>query len=360
MNLQRQTNFSVSGFRVPIRNTADYSPFGVQLDGRTIQGDFYRQGFNGMEKDDEVKGGGNSYDFGARMYDARVGRWLSVDPLASEFSFESNYCFTSNNPIYFIDGNGEFKIPIHIEITLTALATIRPLNYFLIVNDINKTIEQTLNFETEKALEKIENIGKNTKENFAYGLAYGVSIEADIKGCLDPVNHFDGMNFKQIQNNWKRLDQSINEMKINASFETGVDLGKKLHAVEDFYAHSNYVELYVQYYMDNNKGKIPDFEEIPLFQDAISMDNKFKNILKNKLKTGHMDVGTYVLDKETDIEQTHKDGNVHHDDIAKDNLEMGKEIKGKNGSINTFEAAKSLAIKNVTIYLDKKLSKDGQ
>jgi hypothetical protein len=34
----------------------------------------YRYGFNGMEKDDEVKNGkGNSYDFGARMYDSRLG-----------------------------------------------------------------------------------------------------------------------------------------------------------------------------------------------------------------------------------------------------------------------------------------------
>jgi RHS repeat-associated protein len=41
----------------------------------------YRYGFNGMEKDDEVKGSGNSLDFGSRIYDARTGRWLSVDPV---------------------------------------------------------------------------------------------------------------------------------------------------------------------------------------------------------------------------------------------------------------------------------------
>ena len=36
MNLQKQTYFSVSSSRAPIRNTADYSPFGIQLDGRTL------------------------------------------------------------------------------------------------------------------------------------------------------------------------------------------------------------------------------------------------------------------------------------------------------------------------------------
>ena len=36
MNLQKQSYFSVSSSRAPIRNTADYSPFGIQLDGRTL------------------------------------------------------------------------------------------------------------------------------------------------------------------------------------------------------------------------------------------------------------------------------------------------------------------------------------
>jgi RHS repeat-associated protein len=105
--LDANSNGVVDGFRVPIRNTADYSPFGVQLDGRTIQGDFYRRGFNGMEKDDEVKGGGNSYDFGARMYDSRVGRWLTRDPHASKYPDLSPYNFVANSPLIFIDPDGK-------------------------------------------------------------------------------------------------------------------------------------------------------------------------------------------------------------------------------------------------------------
>ncbi|MEY3200138.1 MAG: hypothetical protein RJA13_2096, partial [Bacteroidota bacterium] len=46
--------------RASIRNISDYSPFGVQLAERTIS-DGYRFGFNSMEKDDEIKGTGNSY-----------------------------------------------------------------------------------------------------------------------------------------------------------------------------------------------------------------------------------------------------------------------------------------------------------
>ncbi len=96
--------------RVPIRNIADYSPFGVQLDGRTISMDSYRYGFNGMEKVDEVKGGGNSYDFGARLYNPRIGRWMSRDPHESKYPAVSGYVFSLNSPLLFKDVDGKDAI----------------------------------------------------------------------------------------------------------------------------------------------------------------------------------------------------------------------------------------------------------
>ena len=67
----------------------------------------YRYGFNGMEKDDEVKGAANSLDFGARIYDPRVGRFLSIDPQFSQFPHQTPYLFAGNKPIMAIDRNGE-------------------------------------------------------------------------------------------------------------------------------------------------------------------------------------------------------------------------------------------------------------
>jgi len=58
-------------------------------------------------KDDELKGSGNSYDFGARIYDPRTGRFLSLDPRMSSFPFMSAYCFAANSPLRFIDVDGE-------------------------------------------------------------------------------------------------------------------------------------------------------------------------------------------------------------------------------------------------------------
>jgi RHS repeat-associated protein len=66
----------------------------------------YRFSFNGKEKDNETYGDGNAYDFGARIYDSRLGRWTSVDPEYSKTSFMTPYHFALNNPIVFIDPDG--------------------------------------------------------------------------------------------------------------------------------------------------------------------------------------------------------------------------------------------------------------
>jgi RHS repeat-associated protein len=59
----------------------------------------YRFGFNGMEKDDEVSGKGNSYAFEYRIHDPRLGRFLSVDPLSGEYPWNSSYAFAENHVI---------------------------------------------------------------------------------------------------------------------------------------------------------------------------------------------------------------------------------------------------------------------
>jgi RHS repeat-associated protein len=64
----------------------------------------YRYTFQGMEADDEVKGEGNSVNFEFRMYDPRLGRWLSIDPVFK--SHESPYAGFANNPIWFGDLDG--------------------------------------------------------------------------------------------------------------------------------------------------------------------------------------------------------------------------------------------------------------
>lgn len=67
----------------------------------------YRFGFNGKEKDDDVKGSGNSYDYGARIYDPRLGRWCSVDPSAKKYPGITPFNYSYNSPVIFHDPDGK-------------------------------------------------------------------------------------------------------------------------------------------------------------------------------------------------------------------------------------------------------------
>jgi RHS repeat-associated protein len=59
----------------------------------------YRYGFNGKENDDEPYGDDNEQDYGMRIYDPRLGRFLSVDPIARQYPELTAYQFASNTPV---------------------------------------------------------------------------------------------------------------------------------------------------------------------------------------------------------------------------------------------------------------------
>ncbi|MBK7181877.1 MAG: hypothetical protein IPH89_02520 [Bacteroidetes bacterium] len=65
----------------------------------------YRYGFGGQEKDDEIKGVGNSYTAEFWQYDTRLGRRWNRDPVIKPW--RSSYDAFDNNPIWKIDPNGD-------------------------------------------------------------------------------------------------------------------------------------------------------------------------------------------------------------------------------------------------------------
>lgn len=93
-------------FEAEVLNFAGYYPFGSPMPGRQFNNGSYRYGFNGKENDNEVKGTGNQQDYGMRIYDPRLGRFLSVDPLTQVYPFYSPYQFAGNKPIKYIDVDG--------------------------------------------------------------------------------------------------------------------------------------------------------------------------------------------------------------------------------------------------------------
>jgi RHS repeat-associated protein len=87
--------------------------FGMLVPNRHGSSNSYRYGFNGKEKDDEVKGEGNWQDYGARMYNPRLGRFPNPDPKFKLYPMLSTYQFASNTPIQAIDLDGKEAFIVH-------------------------------------------------------------------------------------------------------------------------------------------------------------------------------------------------------------------------------------------------------
>ncbi|WP_445722738.1 RHS repeat domain-containing protein [Flavobacterium sp.] len=113
----------------------------MTLPGRTSSSTAYRYGFQGQEKDDELKGEGNSLNYKYRMHDPRVGRFFAVDPLEVKFPWNSPYAFSENRVIDGVELEGlefdnmKIDVGFKINITFTNAVKIKTTLYTAFTND---------------------------------------------------------------------------------------------------------------------------------------------------------------------------------------------------------------------------------
>jgi RHS repeat-associated protein len=137
----------------------------------------YRYGFNGKEKSNEIYGEGNAYNFGARIQDPRLGRWLSTDPLQQKYADLSPYNYCANSPISAKDPDG--KVIIFINGLYTPGTSIgQPLEpYWTSYDGKNNWIKQAQ-----------DRIGDHAQPRFYDGSLGGTAALLLYKGATNKVN----------------------------------------------------------------------------------------------------------------------------------------------------------------------------
>ena len=136
------------------------------MPGRKFNSSEYRYGFNGKEKDDEGEFGSiTNYDYGFRIYNPAVGRFLSVDPLSPNYPELTPYQFASNSPIGGVDLDGlEFLEKDQSLITLTSGGT-----YLKMANVSNPTHFRA---QTAKIVSTKYSIGTTFDTRVSDGFSY--------------------------------------------------------------------------------------------------------------------------------------------------------------------------------------------
>jgi RHS repeat-associated protein len=99
---------TVVSYSAIVVSANDYSAFGAPMPGRSfVSASGYRYGFNGKENDPEAVGTGEgTQDYGFRIYNPSLGRFLSVDPITKKYPELTPYQFASNTPIQAVDLDG--------------------------------------------------------------------------------------------------------------------------------------------------------------------------------------------------------------------------------------------------------------
>jgi RHS repeat-associated protein len=206
--LQVSTNTtSTAYFEAEVQTVQDYYAFGMQMPGRKLSGGC-RYGFNGKENDNEVKGEGNQQDYGMRMYDGRIGKFLSVDPLTKQYPELTPYQFASNSPIFAIDRDGlemfgnnwlfdiwlewKFGDPTGIKTLKTGLEDKAAVQ--LQQNTYHSNVPQPI----ESRLDHINNVQANLK--IAAGtskvIAFNIKTSFDVISTVAPIGEGISVAFK--------------------------------------------------------------------------------------------------------------------------------------------------------------------
>jgi RHS repeat-associated protein len=120
--LEKNTGGNLDWYVADVRTTSDYSAFGAPLVGRSYTSTSYRYGFNGKETDSET----GTQDYGMRIYNPALGKFLSVDPITANYPELTPYQFASNSPIIGVDLDGlELQITIAEQANLDGQAMIK-------------------------------------------------------------------------------------------------------------------------------------------------------------------------------------------------------------------------------------------
>ncbi len=269
----------------PQNTSTNYYPFGSAISSRAFASGGYRFGFNEMERDDEVKGAGNSYTTEFRQYDPRIGKWLSIDPKMMKYPSWSPHSSFFNNPIFFEDPFGDdppkrLSFGVRVDNYMKGNAFLNRANKFARANNID-----------EKDIKTYSNVVIISR------LHFHTTIELDDDGVSHMTGHIDveTIRFEYGGERWaSRISSRINNFmkkdpikagKVNTGVgSTPHSIAKGIAGINPLWSVPNNVSvLYAEKELDRTEAATGADKVFAGF-GLISPVNPGKSLMKVQMK----------------------------------------------------------------------------
>lgn len=151
----------------------------------------YMYGYNDKERDENEEFGGMHYDYGFRIYNPTLGRFLSVDPMARHFPWNSVYAYAENDPILCIDLDGLEKVKKTGVVTSALKGAVDGAKAFSsdVKSVFTKETYEKVKSEASDMVAAYTGAPGGTKRTVAFWTRFGVNTGNTIASTINrPVN----------------------------------------------------------------------------------------------------------------------------------------------------------------------------
>ncbi|MGY3795669.1 DUF6443 domain-containing protein [Aquimarina sp. 433] len=236
----------------------NYYPFGLKHQGYnsliTSTNPALKYKYNGKELNEEL--GLDWHDYGARNYDATLGKWMNIDPLAEKYFSFSSYNYVLNSPINSIDPDG-----MDVYILFYTQGNDHGDQAFLSAAETRKkNIEERDGFNSDEDIvlmigisdisdikDQVEGVIENYSEKYGKTVEVGIWSHAGLDGPIGTestsennigYNQMSIEGWSNINFNWKQNESSSCNLygcnTANQEASQGLSFAKKLSRLGNF------------------------------------------------------------------------------------------------------------------------------